>query len=304
MPRRPSAEPCRQRGLAHLAITLVLMTAMTVLAAAAAYSALLGFRFDQAAIAATRARLAADAGIAFGRLWLRDHEPEWFGAGPDTEVATPSVGVPPPGGNGDAYAINLGFLRRPGFPDLIQLRVEARVRIGAGAVARAVVWVRRLPVLTAAGRNAPVLVAGRDRETLWRQLFRVGRERFAGLAKAERSRPPRLRRHWRVRTADLAGGQWHRSLGSPDTPMILVFDTGPDCPRIGPGVRLTGLVFVDADCRGHSLGDDFTITGTLAIAGEPGHLGTAVRLQPLPDAERSRWPVVDVTPLPGTWRDF
>lgn len=300
--------PDRQRGAAHLAITLALMSAMTILAAAAASSALRGLRFDQAAIAATRARLAADAGIAFGRLWLRTNEPRWFPAGPDTEVASPAAGVPPPGGNRSAYAINLGFRRHPGSPDLIQLRVHARAHLGAGGVARSVVWVRRLPALTVAARQAPTLVTGRGRRDLWQDLFRISRKRFARLAAGDAAKPPGARRHWLVQASDLMGGRWHRSLGSAEAPVILVFPRALGCPRIGPGVRLTGLVFIDADCRGRSLGDDFAVTGTLAVAGEPGQLGPAVRLHPLTDPglepAEVRWPIVDVIMLPGTWRDF
>lgn len=66
---------------------------------------------------------------------------------------------------------------------------------------------------------------------------------------------------------DIGSQNWHRNVGSPSQPAILVFDSGAGCPKMNGGVVIHGLVYYADSCSKNGWGGA-TLTGTLAIEGD------------------------------------
>ncbi|HSH29204.1 MAG TPA: pilus assembly PilX N-terminal domain-containing protein [Thiohalobacter sp.] len=144
---------------------------------------------------------------------------------------------------------------------------------------------------------------------LWPALLAVSRARFRQLADDHRNRLPEARRrYWRARPGDLRHGRWHRSLGTPDAPVVLVFPAGLGCPAFQTGVRIHGFVFIDADCGAAAAWDGLRIYGSLAVNGNLNRLSGFTRLAHIEQASghpsELRLPIYEVARIPGSWRDF
>lgn len=154
--------------------------------------------------------------------------------------------------------------------------------------------------------------------TLWEHVFSVGREELQALAaeQAALDLPPAERDYWWADAADLSAGDWRLDLGSPGRPVVLVIPAELGCPRFTGGVRLVGVVLIEADCLGAPTWGDVRIYGTLVLAGSvdfanlgPGsrllhisHAPAVAALPPVPAGIAP--PILDVLPLAGSWRDF
>ena len=144
---------------------------------------------------------------------------------------------------------------------------------------------------------------------LWPALLAVDRNRFRQLADDHRNRLPEpRRRYWQAEAGDLRHGRWHRSLGTPDRPVVLVFPAGLGCPDFRTGTRIHGFVFIDADCGGPPHWNSLRIYGSLAVNGNLERLGAHTRLAHIEQASghpaELRLPVYEVARIPGSWRDF
>ena len=145
--------------------------------------------------------------------------------------------------------------------------------------------------------------------SLWRLLFTVSPEEFARLADDERASQPdeARRRYWWVRPTDLTGGRWSASLGSPESPVALVFPRDLGCPPIVRGTRLVGIVVYEGNCSAQSQVAGH-IYGTLALAGTLGSYSESLKLAHVSRLDASvpdlQFPVLSVLRLPGTWKDF
>jgi hypothetical protein len=150
---------------------------------------------------------------------------------------------------------------------------------------------------------------------LWEHLFSVSREEFQSLAEEQAAPglPATERDYWWATAADLVAGEWRLDLGGPERPIVLVIPAELGCPRFTGGVRIIGLVLIEAECLGAPVWGDTHIYGTLAVAGSvdfanlgPGsrllHISHAPGVPPAP--ARIEPPRLDVLTLAGSWRDF
>jgi hypothetical protein len=143
---------------------------------------------------------------------------------------------------------------------------------------------------------------------LWHALFSVDREAYARLAASERSLPAGQRRYW---LADAGNGRapvWRLSVGNTQRPAVVVFPAAAGCPRFAAGVRIVGVVYIDAACHQPPADASLTITGTLAVNGALDTGKALVRLNHIqvadPEQVRLALPVHRVVKFPGSWRDF
>ena len=145
-------------------------------------------------------------------------------------------------------------------------------------------------------------------EDLWQSLFSVSREDYAGLAANELALPAAQRRYWLAEADNGRARLWRLSVGSPQRPVVVVFPAAAGCPRFASGVRIVGMVYIDAACRQPPANASLTVTGTLAVNGalDTGH--ALVRLNHIqvadPGQTRLAFPVLRIVKLPGSWRDF
>lgn len=166
---------------------------------------------------------------------------------------------------------------------------------------------------SAAALHGGTLVGERFTEgALWDHVFSVGREELQTLAEEQAALglPPTERDYWWASGTDLSAGEWRLDLGSPERPIILVIPAELGCPRFSGGVRLVGLVLIEAECLDAPVWGDVRIYGTLALAGTVNfaNLGPGSRLLHISHAPggaaRIEPPPLDILPLAGSWRDF
>jgi hypothetical protein len=145
---------------------------------------------------------------------------------------------------------------------------------------------------------------------LWDYLFTVDRIELETLAaeQAALGLPAEERDYWWAGMDDLSAGEWRQSLGSLERPVLLVIPAELGCPRFSGGARIIGLVFIEADCTGAPGWGDVEIYGGLAVGGSFDALGPSSRLAhigQLPGGPaRIELPVLEVTQLAGSWKDF
>lgn len=147
---------------------------------------------------------------------------------------------------------------------------------------------------------------------LWEHVFSVGRDELQALAgeQAAAELPHEERDYWWASAADLTAGDWRLDLGSPERPIVLVIPAELGCPRFAGGVRLVGVVLIEAECLDAPAWGDVHIYGTLALAGTVNftNLGPGSRLLHISHApgspDRIEPPRLDVLTLAGSWRDF
>ena len=330
----------RQRGSGTLLVALMLVFSITALLFGVAQGTAEGQRSSRLLGQQQAARLAAEAGLAWGRRWLIERPVSWLPAGGGLEIAAPGRAAPPlPAPDGDRFGINVAFRRHAADPRFVQLVADAQLRGIPELHARVSAWVRPASVLSRAGEQAPPLVvdgcltrphSGADirpqglfgprpgpalassfpRGGLWDHLFAVTRGELQRLAGDEvtRGMPPGARRYWWATPADLAAGQWRRSLGSPSAPVVLVFPAALGCPQLGGGAQIHGLVVIEAACAGGPPWGHFRLFGTLAVGGDLQRLSPGVRLAHIEQAAgrpaRLDLPIIEAPQVPGSWRDF
>lgn len=147
-------------------------------------------------------------------------------------------------------------------------------------------------------------------DTLWDTLFNVSREEFRELAAAQAAQdlPAAQRDYWRASAADLSGGEWRMSLGSPQRPIVLVIPEELGCPRMSGGAQIVGLVLIEADCGGAPGWGDVRIYGSLVVRGDFTSLGPGSHLLHISHAPtapmRIEPPPLELVQLAGSWRDF
>jgi hypothetical protein len=152
--------------------------------------------------------------------------------------------------------------------------------------------------------HAGSVVDRRELEDLWQVMFSVDRETFARLATAEHGLPPEQRRYWLAESS----GPWQRSLGSEQQPVVLVFPPTTGCAGFAPGVRVVGVVFIDAACNTPLAASSLDIIGSLVVNGglDAGSANLRLRHIQVADATQRRLalPVLRAVRIPGSWRDF
>ncbi|WJW75087.1 hypothetical protein QVG61_11390 [Thiohalobacter sp. IOR34] len=149
------------RGAATLVMALGLILAVGILAFAVAHTGVTEQRMADNRLRAAEALQAAEAGLDFGRNWLRRGRPRWLPAGGTQEIAAP--GRNPPrlqAGNGDSFGVNLGFRRDRRQPHYIRILSSAQAAHAPEVRARVRQTVRLFSVLTPAGEQAPPLITG------------------------------------------------------------------------------------------------------------------------------------------------
>lgn len=143
---------------------------------------------------------------------------------------------------------------------------------------------------------------------LWSTIFSVDRDAYARLAAAERSLAPDQRRYWLVDPAPGSAPRWDLSLGSAGRPVVLVFPAAVGCPRFTAGVRIFGIVFIDAACDTPLATSTLEIIGSLVVNGAVNAAHAHVQLSHIQVADHTRrqlaLPVLRAVRIPGSWRDF
>jgi hypothetical protein len=145
-------------------------------------------------------------------------------------------------------------------------------------------------------------------DTLWTTFFSISRDEYARLAAAELALPSARRRYWQVDPAALVGGKWAHSLGNKDRPVVVYFPAATGCPRFAAGVRIFGVVFIDAACPEPLADRRLEVIGTLAINGNANSGHASIELQHIQNADRLQtrlsFPTIRVVRIPGGWKDF
>lgn len=144
-------------------------------------------------------------------------------------------------------------------------------------------------------------------DDLWPAIFSVDRESLAALVESQAAAggEPIYRS---VETADLTGGRWTASLGSPSRHIVVHFPPAVGCPEFASGVRIYGIVFIDGECADPLAGGILEIHGSLIINGSlnPGDANLKLNHIQIADSQQLRlnYPVLRSIPVPGSWRDF
>ncbi|MGD8616187.1 MAG: PilX N-terminal domain-containing pilus assembly protein [Gammaproteobacteria bacterium] len=145
-------------------------------------------------------------------------------------------------------------------------------------------------------------------EDLWPTVFSVDREAFTAMAAAQEHFPEPDRIYRTARAEDLVAGRWLRSLGTPQRPVALYFPSDLGCPEFAPGVRLYGVVFIEAGCTRPVSTHSFELYGSLVVNGNLSVGGSELRLSHVQVADarqkRLRFPVLRSVAVPGSWSDF
>jgi hypothetical protein len=143
---------------------------------------------------------------------------------------------------------------------------------------------------------------------LWSTFFSVDRDAYARLAIADRSLAPAQRRYWLADPAPGGAPRWDLSLGSAGRPVVLVFPAAVGCPRFTAGVRIFGMVFIDAACDTPPATSTLEIIGSLVVNGAVNTARARVQLSHIqvadPTRRRLALPVLRAVRIPGSWRDF
>lgn len=144
----------------------------------------------------------------------------------------------------------------------------------------------------------------------WEYVFRVSKSEMKALADAEQAEhlPITQRSYWWATTTDLVGRTWTRSLGTPDNPVVLILPAHMECPRLGAGTLIYGVVFVEGGCKDTVDWGSARIYGSLIIDGNLGELSADLRLAHINVASRTHeellLPLTGAPMVPGTWKDF
>jgi hypothetical protein len=143
---------------------------------------------------------------------------------------------------------------------------------------------------------------------LWSTFFSISRDDYAQLATSDLSLAAEQRRYWWVATSGLIGGEWNRSLGSADAPVVVYFPQTTGCPRFSAGVRIFGVVFIAAACAHPLAATQLEVVGNLVINGDAsaGHATVQLNHIRAADGRQSRLslPTIRAVKIPGSWRDF
>ena len=99
---------------------------------------------------------------------------------------------------------------------------------------------------------------------------------------------------------------YHKSWGSADSPIILIFDEDADCPKINGGPEIFGMVFIDSDCDRSSGWGGLKVTGTVAVNGKIKKLTANTEISAWGTAanDTNNLKSSRVARIPATWRDF
>lgn len=145
-------------------------------------------------------------------------------------------------------------------------------------------------------------------QSLWSAVFTVSIEEFTAMAQAEQVLPAGERRFRVATPADFFDGRWTQSLGSPTRPIVLYFPEEIGCPEFSPGVRIFGIVFINASCPDPIADVRLEIFGSLVVNGDLNAGSADLQLNHIQVADNSltllNFPVLRSVKVPGSWRDF
>lgn len=148
-----------QRGAATLLIGLTLVFAGTLLAVGVAQTTTLEQRMSRNALLGQQAQHAAEAGLDYGKAWLKSRRPTWTTQPDGRDIATAAPNPPAVRSTGGGeFAINLAFERRAEWEGYIRVHTTASPNGAPEIEATASQFVHPLGVLTIAGETAPPLV--------------------------------------------------------------------------------------------------------------------------------------------------
>lgn len=151
-------------------------------------------------------------------------------------------------------------------------------------------------------------VAKTPAEDLWGVLFSVNREEYAQLAASDQALPLSQRHYWLGESNSTQAPVWRTSIGSAAQPVVLVFPATAGCPRFAAGVRIVGVVFIDAACPEPLTDAGLEITGTLIVNGTLDAGSSRLRLKHIqvddPAQMRLELPILRLVKVPGSWRDY
>jgi hypothetical protein len=161
------------------------------------------------------------------------------------------------------------------------------------------------PAIDAHGGGMRARPLGSD---LWPLLFSIDRETFAAMASDQAELPDHERTYWQAQAANLIAGRWLQSAGTPEQPAVVYFPAETGCPEFAPGVRIYGVVFIDADCPHPVSTHSFELYGSLMINGDLNTGGTRLRLYHIQVSgageSRLQFPALRSVEVPGSWSDF
>jgi hypothetical protein len=154
-------------------------------------------------------------------------------------------------------------------------------------------------------------------DTAWNYVFNISKTQAKAYSDAQAaagldaaSDPPRTF-YWIDSSNSgsfLSGGNWHASVGSPDNPVVLAFDSGLGCPKINGNPTIYGIVYYETDtaCATNGWGGA-TVYGSVVHEGNvEKHTANAALYSASRMSGNSclKWPVQTAAWIPGTWRDM
>ena len=144
----------------------------------------------------------------------------------------------------------------------------------------------------------------------WNYVFRISKDEMKSLVDTERAAelPITQRSYWWATPPDLLGRTWMRSLGRPDRPVVLIIPAEMECPPLGPGTLIYGVVFIEGGCKTTANWGNARVYGSLVIDGSLDQLSSRLRLSHINVASRDHeellLPLTGAPMVPGTWKDF
>jgi Tfp pilus assembly protein PilX len=139
---------------------------------------------------------------------------------------------------------------------------------------------------------------------LWDELFAVSRAEIKAAADAEVAAG--LSDANRTVIWETSSGNYHKSWGSPEKPVILVFAPSANCPKMNGGPTIYGIVFMDSDCPAANGFGGLKVFGTVAVNGDIGKLNANPEFKHfgMSGGGSPSLGVIGTGVLPGSWKDF
>lgn len=150
----------RQRGMAALFVSIILLVAITVMTLSVARSSLLVQRTSGNEYRAKEVAQAAEAALEYGAAWLATTAPTWSAAVSGIESASPTGTLPTITSTNSSYVYNLSvtYTRATANPDFVKITATASASTDASISASITQYARPKMLLDPGGVNAPPLL--------------------------------------------------------------------------------------------------------------------------------------------------
>lgn len=343
MQHAASPYPPRQRGIATLAIALVLLFLVSILLWRTSANLLLELKTTNNQYQQTQALEAARGGIDYGYAWLKQKAgtPAWH---KDSTLPAPyNQRASLPTQKIGQYEVKLALWQDSAAPGKMELQAEAR----GDALAVVRQKIAGESIFNHAS-NAPIVINGcmsgikgrpsingvnggsaitssADKSCLDTGHLSLGGgsiesnafddsgpdaawNHVFAISKAEAKALAAKSSSDDIHFFDAsnpAPHNWHQNVGTPSKPGMLIIDSGGGCPKLNGGVQIYGIVYLSAQCSSSNGWGGAHLTGSLISEGGIDKLGANTSFSPWPGGGNPDFGVeTGLTRVKGSWRDF